>query len=202
MCRRHELGRIGEIHPQLSREPSTARSASATRTGPVSTPPRSRPAPTAARSSSSSSAGTCAAPGRSYLSGPSRVATTLPSRNEQADNNLRRSGRFRCLRRADECQRRVDGSDIPWVAGDDRMPPIARADGHAHIYYVCRPGGRASGTRPKRRFWRRVGRPTCSTPVARGRSGPDVRRRATPGPVPGPGWPLPHGRIIAPALAR
>jgi metallophosphoesterase (TIGR03767 family) len=52
--------------------------------------------------------------------------------------------------RPDERQRRVDRGDIARVAGDDGMPAVAGADGHAHVYYVRRPGGRAPGTHPKR----------------------------------------------------
>jgi putative ABC transport system ATP-binding protein len=52
--------------------------------------------------------------------------------------------------RSDERQRRVDPGDIAWIAGNDGMPPVACADGHAHVHYVRRPSGRAPGTHPKR----------------------------------------------------
>jgi beta-glucosidase len=52
--------------------------------------------------------------------------------------------------RPDELQRGVDRRDIVWVAGDDGMSPVAGADGHAHVHYVRRAGGRAPGTHPKR----------------------------------------------------
>jgi hypothetical protein len=50
----------------------------------------------------------------------------------------------------DERERGVDRGDVVRVARDDGLSTVARADGHAYVYYVRRPGGRAAGAHPKR----------------------------------------------------
>ncbi len=61
------------------------------------------------------------------------------------------------LHRPDEREGGVDLGDVLRITGYDGMPPVAGAQGDAHVHHVCRASRRAGGADAERRAWRRGG---------------------------------------------